>query len=258
MDSFEKNLNKAITSNLTDLFKQAMSSYTSSIAEKNDLEVDDLLEIWNDSNGEAFKLTKSKAKPKAKAKGKGKKKDDDSDENICQAIVKATKTPCTFKVSDKSKSGKFCGRHLKNEDDEDDDDKPKKSKAKAKPKAKGKAKTKKAKDDDDEDGDDDGSDKEEEEPPKVKISLKKDAFGRFIDKETKFVFNQTDKCVIGKGNDDGTLSPLTDEDKKLCKSLKYNFKVEEKKVESDDDDEDDKKKVVEKKTEKKTDKEEKR
>ena len=63
MDTFEKNLNKAISSNLTDLFKNAMSNFIATVAEKNDLDVENLLEIWNDKNGEAFQLTKAKAKP---------------------------------------------------------------------------------------------------------------------------------------------------------------------------------------------------
>jgi len=54
------------------------------------------------------------------------------------------------------------------------------------------------------------------------LKLKRDSFGRFIDNETKFVFNRS-KDVIGKGNDDGTISPLTEDDKKLCIQLKFDY-----------------------------------
>jgi hypothetical protein len=36
--------------------------------------------------------------------------------NVCEAIVKSTNMACDFKVSNKSITGKFCGRHLGNED----------------------------------------------------------------------------------------------------------------------------------------------
>lgn len=54
------------------------------------------------------------------------------------------------------------------------------------------------------------------------LRLKRDSFGRFIDNETKFVFNRS-KHVIGKGNDDGTITPLTEDDIKLCIQLKFDY-----------------------------------
>lgn len=59
----------------------------------------------------------------------------------------------------------------------------------------------------------------------IRIVIKKDSFGRFIDEETKFVFNQANKFVIGKGNIDGTISDLTEEDKKLCRAMKFNYNL---------------------------------
>jgi len=244
MEAFESNLNKAINSNLTEMFKTGMLAFASAISEKHAIEIDELLELWNDTTSESFQITskpvKAKAKAKSKAKAKAKKGDDEeeSDDNICQAIVAKTKTACTFKVSDKSETGKFCGRHLRQEKEDDKEEKKPKSKAKAKEKKEGKKEKKtKKKSDDDEESDkeekDDGKKKKESpmETKTITLRLKKDAFGRFVDEQSGLIFNR-DKCVIGRGGDEGALLPLTADDLKYCNKMKFNVKQEVKGSES--------------------------
>ena len=50
------------------------------------------------------------------------------------------------------------------------------------------------------------------------------------------MFNN-DKLVIGKGADDGTLTPLTADDLKMCKKLNFKVKEDEKKKEVKKDEE---------------------
>ena len=264
MDTFEAHCEKAIKENLMEMMKTAMLNFSKAVAEKNGLELDEVLAIWNDANDEMFHIVKAptkakaKTKSKAKSKSKAKAKDEDDDTPICEAIVKKTNLPCTFKVSDQSSSGKFCGRHLKQEKEGDEDDvkEKKKSKAKAKPKAKSKAKAKatKKKDEEDENEENDEDEQEEEENKNVvKLMIKKDSFGRYMDLSTSFVFN-TKKEVIGKGLPDGSMTKLSDEDLKLCKANKFIVKEEEVKEEKKETKKDEKK--VEKKEEKKAEKKE--
>jgi hypothetical protein len=133
----------------------------------------------------------------------------EENENICQALVAKTKIPCTYKVSEFSITGKYCGRHLKRENNSENSQTKVKNTKKEK-------KNKPSKDDNED---------EDEEKQTVTLKVKKDSFGRWIDENTKLVFNDN-KLVIGKGADNGTLISLTTDDLKMCKKL--NFKVKEK------------------------------
>lgn len=237
MESFESNCEKAFKSVITECFKTGMLNFAKAVSEKHGVELDELLELWNETNEDTFKLSKTTTKaPKAKSKAKSKSKD--GDEKICEAVVKKTGDKCTFKVSQQSSSGKYCGRHLKEE--KDGDDAPKEKKPKAKSKTKAKTKKSKDADDDEENG---GDDENEEESPKqeekkqpVKVCIKRDSFGRLVDASSGLVFN-TSKEVVGKAMDDGSVGKLGEDDLKVCK--KYGVVVKQKVEEKNNDDEDD-------------------
>lgn len=228
MESFESNCEKAFKSVVTECFKTGMLNFAKAVAEKHELELDELLEIWNDSNEDTFKLSSTTSKPKAKSKSKAKSKDKSDDDKKCEATVKKTGEQCVFKVSDKSTTGKYCGRHLKEEEKNGDE-------PKAKPKSKAKAKTKKQKsDDEDNENGDDENEEQDEVKEKTVISLKRDSYGRLTDAKSGLVFN-TNKEVIGKALDDGKIGKLSDEDLKVCKKYKVVVKQQEDKSNEDED-----------------------
>lgn len=225
MESFESNCEKAFKSVITECFKTGMLNFAKAVSEKHGVELDELLELWNESNEDTFKLTKTTVKvSKSKAKAKSK----DGDEKICEALVKKTGEKCTFKVSSQSSSGKYCGRHLKEEKDGDDTPKEKKTKSKTK------AKTKKQKDEEnDEENDEDEKEVEKKQP--VKVCIKRDSFGRLVDGSSGLVFN-SNKEVVGKALDDGSIGKLNEDDLKVCK--KYGVVVKQK-VEKNNEEEGD-------------------
>ncbi len=57
--------------------------------------------------------------------------------------------------------------------------------------------------------------------PSMKIS--KNSFGNYEHKETSLVFNVALKKVIGVQEEDGTISPLTDDDIQRCKQYKFDY-----------------------------------
>src|SRR5579872_5626585 len=238
METFVENCEKALKTNIVECFKTAMLNFAKLISDKHSIELDEVLSVWNESNEEMFQLTKQETKKASKSKSKAK------DGEICQATVVKTGKPCTLKVSAESTTGKYCGRHLKNESEDDGEKKSKttktKAKAKTKSKAKSKAKSKVKEDDNENDGDNEDNEEEEEKEPKLVV--KKDSFGRYIDNETGFVFN-TEKQVIGKGLDDGTVEDLSNDDLKFCKRYNLLVKQKDKNDKKDQKKKDDKKEV---------------
>ena len=86
------------------------------------------------------------------------------------------------------------------------------------------------------------------------IQIRRNSFGNFEHHETRLVFNKETQEVIGKQNDDGTLSDLTKEDIESCNKYKFkyvlpenlnkqtsldNVKIDEMDDDDDDEDEDD-------------------
>ena len=56
------------------------------------------------------------------------------------------------------------------------------------------------------------------------ITLKRNKFGNYEHKETRFVVDKNTRCVYGKQNDNGSVDSLTPDDLKVC--VEKNFRVE--------------------------------
>lgn len=67
-------------------------------------------------------------------------------------------------------------------------------------------------------------DKPKKPAPELSIQLKKNEWGNYWDKKTKFVFSKELGCAIGKQKDDGKVVTLDDEDKKILKKNNWPFK----------------------------------
>lgn len=59
------------------------------------------------------------------------------------------------------------------------------------------------------------------------IQIRRNSFGNFEHHETRLVFNKETQEVIGKQNDDGTLSDLTKEDIESCNKYKFKYVLPE-------------------------------
>ena len=59
------------------------------------------------------------------------------------------------------------------------------------------------------------------------IQIRRNSFGNFEHQETRLVFNKETQEVIGKQNDDGTLSDLTKEDIEMCNKYKFKYVLPE-------------------------------
>lgn len=106
--------------------------------------------------------------------------------NVCEGIVKSRGSPCGAKVSAKSVSGKYCGRHLKLET------------------------TSIAK----------------EVPTEYEGSLiwVKNEFGRLTFGKTKLILKSAEEMyVIGTQDDESNISDLTPEDIDLCKKFRFKY-----------------------------------
>lgn len=55
------------------------------------------------------------------------------------------------------------------------------------------------------------------------IPIRRNAYGNFEHPETRLVFNRKTETVIGKQQDDGSLSELTDDDIESCKRFKFKY-----------------------------------
>jgi hypothetical protein len=57
------------------------------------------------------------------------------------------------------------------------------------------------------------------------IQISKNSFGNFEHSDTKFVFDRHSQEVIGKQKEDGSVSPLTDEDIDECNKYKFKYVI---------------------------------
>jgi hypothetical protein len=64
--------------------------------------------------------------------------------------------------------------------------------------------------------------------PISSIQIKKNDHGNYEHPETKLIFDKESKQVIGKQQDDGTISTLTEEDIQQCDQFKFTYKIPEK------------------------------
>jgi len=58
-----------------------------------------------------------------------------------------------------------------------------------------------------------------------KVLIRRNAFGNYEHSETKFVFDNETQEVIGKQNDDDTISALLEEDIDICNAFKFKYKT---------------------------------
>jgi len=70
--------------------------------------------------------------------------------------------------------------------------------------------------------------------PISSIQIKKNSHGNYEHPETKMIFEKDTKQVIGKQQDDGSISTLTDEDIQQCDQFKFNYHIPEKIVSNAD------------------------
>ena len=59
------------------------------------------------------------------------------------------------------------------------------------------------------------------------IQIKRNQFGNFEHFETGLVFSKLDKKVIGKQNEDGTITELTKNDIEICNKFKFKYTIPE-------------------------------
>lgn len=71
------------------------------------------------------------------------------------------------------------------------------------------------------------------------IQIRRNNFGNFEHAETGFIFNNNTKRAYGKQNDDGSVSELTEQDIDLCHKYKFVYDIPENLDKKDDDDDDD-------------------
>ena len=232
------------TQQVTKAFKNCLEDFTVRVGEKYELDPVELASYLKDISFQPQQEVK-------KTRAKRKKSDDDDDEEIKKCKYEFLKgksigDTCSNRVSSESKTGDYCKRHLSNEDDS------KEKKAKAKAKTAKSAKSKKQ------------QDLAETEIKVIKklnetkpqIVIKRNSFGNYEHADTKLVMNRESKKIVGRQQDDGTVSPLTSEDIDNCKLWKLLYDLPANLV-SDSDSMPEKKEVetkIEKKVETKIEK----
>lgn len=88
-------------------------------------------------------------------------------------------------------------------------------------------------------------------PKPVSLAISKNKYGNFEHRETSFIFDNKTKKVIGKQNENGTVSELSKDDINLCNKFKFQYILPEnlnKKTNLDDihvDDLDDDEEIIE-------------
>ncbi len=194
MDSLAKDLYATLA--------KSLDQYAQVVADKFNLDKDEVVEAWNGAVSSELKVEKKQTKAKPRAK---QAKTDDTD--VCSYEFKKGKnsgSKCTAKVCTDSTS--YCRKHKGQEGKEDSGDKKTKTKSKN-PKAEEKEKETKA--------------VKTMTKPAEQLALGKNKYGHYEHKSTKFVFDKATKEVFGKQVGD-KVEDLTDEDVELCKS--HNFK----------------------------------
>jgi len=141
---------------------------------------------------------------------------------------------CPNRVCAESKTGKYCKRHLSNEDN------TKEKKAKSKAKNAKSAKSKKIQDE----AESEMNAIKKLNDNKPQVIIKRNSFGNYEHKDTSLVMNKDTRKIIGKQQEDGTISTLTAEDIDNCKLFKLGYDlpsnlVSEKDKEAKNDEDDD-------------------
>lgn len=185
-----------------------VSKQLKKISTKYGLDVKAVTEAFNTGISEAVNQANKEEKSKPTKSEKSKK---NNNKKQCIEIIKNKGTQCQSKVSDKSETGNYCGRHLGREKSEGESKEKKKSGNK-KPTKKELLKEqnteviKKLND------------------SKQKLSVARNQYGNFEHPETHFVFNRDTSEVIGKqvGSE---VKPLTAADIEVCKEKNFKFRM---------------------------------
>lgn len=224
-------MTSTVMKNIEIVISEAINNFVSRISEKYNIDEDELLSLWD-----AFPVKKDKSRStidlsqveipktkKKKASGDKKSVDVNPDEfdidNITKYTVPQLKVFCKAKqLGVSGKKQDLIDRLLKDSGiSVDDGDNGGETKKKSPPKKSSATKTKKV--------------KEEKHPPiPVKngnnFVIKKNKFNNFEHEETKLLFNNKTKSVIGKQLDDGTIEyNLTEEDIDNCHKFKFKYTI---------------------------------
>jgi hypothetical protein len=213
----------SLTKSFNSLLVSTIDNFATVAAEELNVDKEALLTIWNREACDEVKVTAAKAKKPAAAAAKKKTETSGSKCEYVKTKGASEGELCGCKVSTDSKSGKYCTRHLAQENPEK---KAPAKKAGAKPT---KAAEKK-----------EASSEVLKTPlSSAKKAVRRNKFDNYEDPQTGFILDHT-KTVIGRQNPDGTIDALTLEDIETCKRLQYNFKTPDNltsKKDKDDDEE---------------------
>lgn len=183
------------------------------ISKKYDLDKKELTECFSSLSIDDFK-----GKSNGNKESKGNKDDKPDDVKTCIETVKSTGVQCTGKVSAKSVTGKYCGRHLGKEKEGEKGEKKEKKRISKKDQLK--------------EANTDVIKKLNEN--KQKLLLKRNAYDNFEDPETHFVFDRSTQEVYGK-QVGKNVEQLNADDIQTCRLKNFKFRMPENLVRKDDD-----------------------
>lgn len=206
MNSLVKNIESAV--------KNAFEEFSQLISSKYNIELSELIELWNESCNSLQLTTKKEEKPVSKLSSLLKKKEatpvpsaSTSESGGCKHIMIRGERKGQNCGAKTSKDSSYCTKHKKSDEEEKSVTKPI-----AKPI--------------------DKSPTPLSEDSGLIIARKNKDIDAFWHQKTGFVFKSgSDQQVIGKCVDKKVI-PLSDDDIELCKSMNLSFKVEEKKEET--------------------------
>ena len=140
--------------------------------------------------------------------------------------------PCGTGVCDESKTGKYCKKHLAQEEKENEPAKPAPVKTSA-------AATKKAKEEQPLNKFTKEELKEKIEKRTTEIEVRRNKFGNWEHQGSGILIDRDTRRAFAKQNPDGTQSPLTSEDIDLCKSIGFKYVLPDNIVSNENDDDED-------------------
>lgn len=177
------------------------------------------------TNGFLTSLTAKSQQKKVSAKDKAK---------CIHPIAKGEKKgqPCGTGVCDESKTGKYCKKHLAQEEKENEPAKPAPVKTSA-------AATKKAKEEQPLNKFTKEELKEKIEKRTTEIEVRRNKFGNWEHQGSGILIDRDTRRAFAKQNPDGSQSPLTSEDIDLCKSIGFKYVLPDNIVSNENDDDED-------------------
>lgn len=204
----------SLSQTVTKAVNEVIHSYIEQVADKYELDVADLLELWEGEGAAkpAKKSTTRKAVPKKPTPPST--EGDVPDHSELKKLTKAELVALCKARGEKCTGTKavLIG-YLTGEDPEPT---PSKKKSPAKKTAAAKTKAVAA------------TPVAKKLVPKTStVPIRRNQFGNFEHPETSFVFNNKTQKVIGKQNDNGNIDDLTPEDVDLCNKYKFSFEVPE-------------------------------